>query len=278
MSIIIATNNVALAVNRHLASTTEQLGKSYQRVASGQRINNAGDDAAGLAIGERLRAEIRSMTQAERNANDGISFVQVAEGGMTEISSLIIRLRELGIQAASDTLGDHDRRIINQEGQSLIQEVDRLANVTEFNGTFLLNGKAAHGVLEFQVGIRNNDDDRIKFDASTLDVRAGQLGIDGLNFESIDGARDSLERVDDAMNKLFMSRASLGAMQNRLQSTVRSLDITKENLSFARSRITDTDFALETSELVRGNILQAAGISVLAQANALPGQALKLLN
>ncbi len=277
MGLRISTNIAAMTANRLLTHSTEEQNKTYQRLASGQRISQAGDDAAGLSISENLRAQIRSMTQAERNANDGISFAQVAEGGLTEINNITIRLRELAIQAGSDTIGDRERGFINQEVQSLTQEVDRIANVTTFNGTSLLNGQAPKGQLEFQVGIRNDNSDRIVFDANAIDVRANNLGIDSLNYESVDGARDALEKVDYATNKVLGNRASLGAIQNKLQSTVRNLGVSKENLAIARSRIADTDIASETSELVRGNILQSAGIAVLAQANTAPTQALKLL-
>ncbi len=266
-----------MAASRALSHTSENLAKSYERLSSGQRITRAGDDAAGLSISENLRAQIRSMGQAERNANDGISFAQVAEGGLTEIGNILIRLRELGVQAASDTIGDRERGFINQEVQSLMQEVDRIANVTTFNGTPLLNGQAQKAELQFQVGIRNDATDRILFNAQENDVRVSSLGIDGMSYDSIDGAREALDKVDDAVGKVLASRARLGAMQNKLQSTVNNLAVTKENLSAARSRIADTDIAFETSELVRGNILQSAGISVLAQANNAPSQALKLL-
>lgn len=277
MGLNITTNVASMSTNRALSRSTDDLNKSYQRLATGQRITQSSDDAAGLSISENLRAQIRSMNQAERNANDGISFAQVAEGGLTEISNIMIRLRELGIQAASDTIGDRERGFINQEVTSLVQEVDRIANVTTFNGTPLLNAQAPKGQLEFQVGIRNNDADRIVFDSNSNDVRADALGIAGLNFESTDSAREGLDKIDEAISKIFSSRASLGAAQNKLQSTVRNLGVAKENLAIARSRIADTDIAQETSELVRGNILQSAGISVLAQANSAPTQALKLL-
>lgn len=277
MGLRISTNIAAMMTNRALSHSTEEQAKSYQRLASGQRITQAADDAAGLAIAENLRAQVRSMGQAERNANDGISFIQVAEGGLTEISNIMIRMRELGIQAASDTIGDRERGFINQEVQSLLKEVDRISNVTNFNGTPLLNAQAPKGILEFQVGIRSAENDRINFDARAIDSRVESLGIEGIEFESVDSARESLDKIDDAMSKVFKSRASLGAMQNKLQSTVRNISVAKENLSIARSRIADTDVASETSELVRGNILQSAGIAVLAQANSAPTQALKLL-
>ncbi len=267
----------AMAANRALNITNQGQAKSYQRLSSGQRITEASDDAAGLSISENLRAQIRSMTQAERNANDGISFAQVAEGGLTEIANILIRLRELGVQAGSDTVGDRERGFINDEAQSLIAEMDRIANVTSFNGTPLLNGQSDKGVLQFQVGIRNDEADRITFNAGENDLRASALGVEGLNYTDIDGALSALDTVDQAVGQVFSARARLGAMQNKLHATVNNIGIMKENLAQARSRIADTDIATETSELVRSNILQAAGISVLAQANTAPTQALKLL-
>jgi len=277
MGLRISTNIPSLATTRILSHAAEEQSKSYQRLSSGQRITQAADDAAGLSISESLKSQIRSMGQAERNANDGISFVQVAEGGITEVSNIMTRLRELGIQAASDTIGDRERGFIHQESKQLVQEVDRIANVTSFNGTTLLNGQAKKGQLDFQVGIHNHETDRIQFDSNSLDIRSGTLGIESLSYDSIDGARDGLEKIDEAMGKVLSVRASIGAMQNKLQSTVRNLGVARENLSIANSRIADTDIATETSELVRGNILESAGIAVLAQANAAPTQVLKLL-
>ena len=277
MGLRISTNLSSMAASRLLVKNSEDQNKSYERLSSGQRINHSGDDAAGLAIAENLRSEIRSMGQAERNANDSISFAQVAEGGLTEISSILIRLRELGIQAASDTIGDRERGFINEEVKSLMQEVDRISNVTSFNGTPLLNGQSSKGKLSFQVGIQNTKEDRIEFDTEAYDVRSNVLGIHSLSFDTVEGAYDGMGKLDEAMGKVLSIRSSLGAMQNKLQSAVRSLNLTKENLSIARSRIADTDIASETSELVRTNILQAAGIAVLAQANTAPAQALKLI-
>jgi flagellin len=267
----------AMAANRALSHSSEDQKKVYQRLATGNRINEAGDDAAGLSISENLRGQIRGMSQAERNANDGISFAQVAEGGLSEVGNMLIRMRELSVQASSDTVGDKERAFIHKEVSSLVEEVDRIANTTNFNGTQLLNGQAEKDTLEFQVGIRNKAEDRIQFKANENDVRAATLGIDGLDYTSIDGARDAMDKVDEAVNKVFGSRATLGAMQNKLHATVNNLGVAKENLSQARSRIADADIAAETSELVRGNILQSAGISVLAQANTAPMAALKLL-
>ncbi|MBU6375743.1 MAG: flagellin FliC, partial [Bdellovibrionales bacterium] len=225
---------------------------------------------------ENLRAQIRSTGEAEKNANNGISLVQVAEGGLSEVGNILVRLRELSIQAASDTIGDKERGFINQEVQSLTAEVDRIANVTTFNGTPLLNGQGK-SQLELQVGIRSDEHDRIGFNVSENDVRADALGISGVKSETIDDARSSIDAVDSALNRVSETRARLGAMQNKLHSTANNLTIGKENLMAARSRISDTDIAEETSNLVRENILQQAGIAVLAQANQNPMSALKLL-
>ncbi len=277
MGLRIATNGAAMIAGRILSNSMREQSKSYQRLSSGERITQASDDAAGLSIAENLRSQIRSMSQAERNANDGISFTQVAEGAMNEIGNILIRLRELGIQAASDTVGDRERGFIHTEAQGLLQEIDRIASVTSFNRVPLLSGEASKDKLEFQVGVENGESSRIAFDVGGLDSRTGTLGIDGLSYETISSSREAFEKVDEAMTKLFRNRASLAAMQNNLQSTVRNIAIAKENLSIARSQIADTDVAAETSELVRSNILHAAGVAVLAQANQVPSQALKLL-
>ncbi len=277
MGLRISTNIASLAAQRALQGTSEKQAKTYQRLASGNRITNAGDDAAGLSISENLRAQIRSIHQAERNAQDGVSFVQVAEGGMNEVQNILIRLRELTIQAASDTIGDRERGFINEEYQSLTGELDRIANVTNFNGTPLLNGQAHKAELEIQVGIRNDEADRIIFNAAEADVRADSLGVSGSGTASIEDARASINVVDEALGHVSGRRAKMGAMQNKLQSTINNLAIEKENLSAARSRIADTDVAFETSQLVQTSILQQAGVAVLAQANNMPKLALNLL-
>ena len=274
MGLRISTNIASMAASRALANSSTEQAKSFQRLATGNRVVNSADDSAGLSIAENLRAQIRSLGQAERNANDGISFIQVAEGGMNEISNMLVRMRELAIQGASDTVGDTERGFIDKEIQSLKQEVDRIANVTAFNGTPLLNGKAGKE-LHFHVGARKED--HIGWDPANYDVQAGKLGIDGLDYKSIDGARDAIDSIDKALAQVMGSRAELGANQNKLQSTINNLAISRENYSAARSRIMDTDLSTETSQLVRGNILQQAGIAVLGQANTAPSQALRLL-
>jgi len=276
MGLRVSTNMAAVSANRILSKTNESQNKSFQRLSSGARITQAGDDAAGLSISENLRAQIRSTSEAEKNANNGISLVQVAEGGLSEVGNILIRVRELSIQAASDTIGDKERGFINQEVQSLTAEVDRIANVTTFNGTQLLNGQGKSS-LELQVGIRSDVTDRITFNVAENDVRADALGVDSVKTESIEDARAAIDVVDSALNKVSETRARMGAMQNKLQSTTNNLAITNENLVAARSRIADANIAEETSNLVRENILQQAGIAVLAQANQHPMSALKLL-
>ncbi len=277
MGLRIGTNIASMAAQRNLSKTSLEEQKIFGRLASGNRINSAGDDAAGLSISENLNAQIRSLKQAERNANDGISFVQVAEGGLSEVGNILVRLRELSIQAASDTVGERERGFIDKEYQSLKQEVDRIANVTNFNGTPLLNGMAPKDTLEFQVGARNNQADRISFAVGEFDVRTDRLGISGISATSIDSARDSIENLDEAISKVTGARAGLGAMQNKLQSTVNNLSIAKENSANARSRVMDADIAEEATAMAQKQILTHAGVSVLAQANSSPQMALKLL-
>jgi flagellin len=215
------------------------------------------------------------MKMAQRNANDGISFVQTAEGGINEVSNILIRLRELSVQAASDTVGDAERGFLNKEVQSLKGEVDRISKVTNFNGTNLLSGEGK--ILTFQVGHEAGEMNRIEFDPAKTNVSANALGITGVNLSSKDGALDALGNLDEAIKRVNENRSELGAMQNRLHSSSNSLGISIENLSDARSRIMDTDIAAETSNLAKNNILQQAGIAVLAQANSSPNSALKLL-
>jgi flagellin len=277
MGLRIGTNIASMAAQRNLAKNTVEEQKTFNRLASGNRINSAGDDAAGLSISENLNAQIRSMKQAERNANDGISFVQVAEGGLSEVGNILTRLRELSIQASSDTIGDRERGFIDKEYQSLKQEIDRIANVTNFNGTPLLNGEAKKDNLEFQVGARNNQADRIQFDIHEYNVKTNKLGVDGISAASIDSARDSIDKLDEAIARVSGSRAGLGAIQNKLQSTTNTISVATDNLSQARSRIADADIATETTSLAQHQILQQAGVAVLAQANSAPQLALKLL-
>jgi len=276
MGLRIATNTTALNAQRQMAITRGNLDKSLERLASGSRINHAGDDAAGLAISENLRAQVRGIRQAKRNASDGVSLIQVSEGGLNEISNMLVRLRELGIQAASDTIGDTERQFVDREFQSLKQEMDRIANITQFNGTPLLNGKA--GIFEIQVGTKNNPIlDRVVYNGERSDASLDALKLGGESVATKQGAQLSLSVIDDALVRVNSIRADLGAMQNRLQSTINNLAISDENLSAANSRIRDTDMAEEVSEMTKDNILMQSGISVLSHANNTSQATLKLL-
>ncbi|MFL5813879.1 MAG: flagellin [Bdellovibrionia bacterium] len=277
MGLRIATNITSLNAQRQMAITRGNLDKSLERLASGSRINHAGDDAAGLAISENLKAQIRGIRQAKRNSLDGVSLIQVSEGGLNEISNILTRLRELSIQAASDTIGDTERGFTDREFQSLKQEIDRISNVTNFNGTPLLNGKA--GIFEIQVGTHNNPIlDRIVYNGERSDSSLDALKLGGESVATKQGAQLSLSVIDDALVRVNSIRADLGALQNRLQSTINNLAISDENLSAANSRIRDTDMAEEVSEMTKNNILMQSGISVLGQANSTSQGALKLLS
>jgi flagellin len=275
MGLRVATNVPSLTVQRNIQATQKDLNRSLARLSSGQRVVTAADDAAGLSISQNLDAEIRGLKQANRNANDGVSFVQTAEGSLNEVSNILIRLRELGVQASSDTIGDAERGFLDKEYQSLKSEVDRIAQSTNFNGRQLLNGTG--GDLSFQVGTHKGENERIIYKTAEANVSTSKIGIGSAAVSSKDNALDSLEEVDGAIRTVNEYRAGLGAMQNRLQSTANNLSIHIENLSDARSRIADTDIAEEASKLARASVLQNAGIAVLAQANAAPTSALKLL-
>ncbi len=276
MGMRINTNIAAINGQRALEKANNDKSASFEKLASGQRINKAGDDAAGLAISEKLKAHIRGTKQAERNASDGISMIQVAEGGMNEVSNILVRLRELSVQAASDTVGDVERGFTDKEYQHLVSEVDRIANSTSFNGTHLLKGEG--DALEFQVGIHNDaENDRLSYAPEDTNASASAIGIDGTTVSSKADAQGNLEKIDEAIATISSNRAGLGALQNRLSSTVNSLQIQNENLSAANSRIRDTDYAQATADMTKGNILTSSGTSVLAQANVSQQGALKLI-
>ncbi len=276
MGLRISTNVASLNAQKNLAFTQRASERSLARMSSGMRINQAADDAAGLAISEQLKGQIRGLRQASRNANDGVSLVQVAEGGLNEVSNMLIRLRELGVQAASDTIGDTERKFVDVEYQQLKSEVQRISEVTSFNGKDLLNGTG--GVLDIQVGTHNDAfKDRLSFNASAANSSLESLGLVAEGTATKEMAQVSIDAIDKAIVSVNAIRANFGAMQNRLQSTMSNLAISDENLSAANSRIRDTDVAAESSELTRNNILMQAGISVLSQANASSQMALKLL-
>ncbi len=276
MGLRINTNVASLNAQRNLRGTRLSMNKSLEKLSSGQRINRAGDDAAGLAISENLKAQVRGLKQAERNAEDGISLVQIAEGALSEVSNILIRLRELSVQAASDTIGATERKFLNVEFEQLTSEIDRIANSTEFNRVPLLNGTGA--VFDIQIGTRNDPiSDRLTFDASSADVNVAALGLNLASVADKISAQNSLSAIDQAIISVSGIRADFGALQNRLQSTVNNIAVSIENLSAANSRVRDTDVAAETAELTRNNILMSAGTSVLSQANASTKTALGLI-
>lgn len=276
MGLRISTNVQSLNAQRSLYSTQLNASRSMARLSSGFRINQAADDAAGLAISENLKGQIRGMRQANRNANDGISLVQVAEGSLNEVSNMLIRLRELGVQASSDTIGDTERKFLDVEYQQLKSEIQRVTESTEFNGYELLSGTG--GMIDIQVGV-NNDPfrDRISFNSSAANASVDALGLTAESLASKESAQLSLSTVDQALTSVNAIRANFGALQNRLASTSNNLLVAEENFSAANSRIRDTDVAAETSEMTRNNILLQAGISILGQANQTQQLALKLL-
>jgi flagellin len=277
MGLRINTNTASLNAQRNLYGTKIEMDKSLEKLSSGYRINRAGDDAAGLAISENLRGQLRGLKMAKRNAEDGVSMIQVAEGGMQEISNILIRLRELGVQAASDTIGPVERQLLDVEFQQLLDEVDRIADSTEFNGTPLLSGTGA--ILDFQVGTRNDPNiDRLSFDASKADANSAALGVNLTSVSDKASAQNSLSSIDEAIVAVSAMRADFGAMQNRLMSTINNLAISLENMAAANSRIRDVDVAEETANLTKQNILLQAGTSVLAQANQTAKASLQLLN
>lgn len=297
MGLRIRTNVQALNAQRRLEGVTNQMGESMAKLASGYRINKAADDAAGLAISENNRGELRSLSQAKRNANDGVSMLQVAEGGMNEVSNILIRLKELSVQAASDTIGNVERSFSNREYTELVQEIDRITASTEFNGVKLLQGDELNGSENFTIHVGAGDKEGV--DTMSINLKGMAIsatGENGLNLSSEgaqigpgmdenamessftrDQAAGKLKEIDSALEKISSIRSEIGAKQNRLNATISNLAITHENVSAANSRIRDVDYASETAEFTQSKILQQSGMSVLAQANNLPEMALNLL-
>lgn len=277
MGLRINTNAGSLAAQRSLTNNQRALNNNLRKLSSGYRITRASDDAAGLAISEKLRADIRSNRQAKRNAGDGISMIQTAEGAISEISNIIVRLRELAVQSATDTLSDNERSFSDIEFQQLTDEIERISQSTSFNGKTLLNGSA--GLLEFQIGGKNDPNlDRLQFDFSQANTSVFSLGIGGFSIGQKLGAQNALSGLDQALTQVNGVRAKMGAFQNRMESIITNLSIADENLSEANSRVRDLDIAQETAEMAKNNILVQSGASVLSQSNATPGVALKLLS
>ncbi|MBS1984002.1 MAG: flagellin FliC [Bdellovibrionales bacterium] len=276
MGMRINTNMTSVNAQRNLRLNNSALGASSEKLSSGSRINKSADDAAGLAISENLNGSIRSFQQSGRNAQDGISFIQVAEGGMNEVSSMVTRLRELGVQAASDTIGQNERGYLDKEAQQLKLEIQRIAQGTEYNGTKLLNGEGEK--LDFQIGIKNDEFlDRISYNPAETNVGVDALGLSGIDYTSKTGAQEALSQLDASLIVLNGNRASLGALQNRLVSTIANTEVAVENFSAAKSRIRDADFGEVSANLARDTVKTQATTSILAQANQSTGMALKLL-
>ncbi|NLH49776.1 MAG: flagellin FliC [Myxococcales bacterium] len=267
------TNNIqSLNAQRQINKSNNGLAKSLERLSSGLRINKAGDDAAGLAISEKLRSNIRALNQASRNSSDGISLVQTAEGAMDEINNMLVRMKELAEQASTGTVGEEERAYLSGEYTALYDEISRISDATKFNDTNLLDGSLD---VDIQIGV--SDDATTDVLNITVDaVDSGTLGLTA-NISSVANAQDALSTVSSAISTISSTRASLGALQNRLESVVNNIDTVVENLSSAESRIRDADVASETANLTKYSILVQAGVSILAQANQSPSVALSLL-
>lgn len=275
MGLRIQTNIASVNAQRNLRVNSSGLDRAMERLSSGYRINKSMDDVAGLAISESMRGQLKALGQAERNAQDGISFVQVAEGGLNESSNILNRIRELSTQAASDTIGQKERGFVDIEVQQLKQELDRIAKTTEYVGTNLLDGSAKK--LDFQVGMKGDEKNSISFDAGAANATISALGVSGVNVRDKSSAKATLDAIDDAISKVASMRAGFGAIQSRMSTTVNNLSTYRENLSAANSRIKDADMAEEAANLARTNILQQAGVATLAQANVSNNLALKLI-
>ncbi len=272
MSLFIATNVASLNAQSNLAHTQINLQTSFARLSSGYRINSAADDAAGLGISDSMVAQIRSYSVAERNANDGISMSQTADGAGAQVTSMLQRMRELSVQAANGSLQDADRANANVEFQALVSEIDRVASTTQFNGISLLTGASTIG---FQVGIGTTSSDMVNVKFG--DFTAATLGVSGKDVTSAANSLTSITAIDTALASVATERATFGAVVNRFQSTVQNLQSMRTNLSAANSRIRDVDVAEETASMARSQVLSQAGAAVLAQANQAPQLALSLL-
>lgn len=275
MGLRINTNIASQEAQKNLRASNGQQEAEFAKLSSGKRITKSADDAAGLAIAKKMEAETKGLRVAGRNANDAISLVQVAEGGLNETGNILTRLRELSIQAGSDTVGEAERGYLSLEYEQLVQEADRISKTTQFGGRSLLRGEG--DVMQFQVGSYGTEDNRIEFDAGATDASAENLGISGTNLRDKADAIDNLERIDQAINKVSAFRANFGSIQSRLQTTINNIDVSVLNQEAARSRIEDVDVADSTAKLASAQIKNAAGISTLAQANQLGSSALRLI-
>lgn len=275
MGLRIATNIASQQVQKNLREVSVEGSGSLNKLSSGKRITKAADDAAGLAIAKNLEAQTRGLRAATRNANDGISLVQTAEGGLNETSNILTRLRELTVQASSDTVGEEERGFLDQEYQQLSTEIDRIAESTVFNGSNLLNGTGEE--KDIQVGAFDGEQNRITFDASQTNATSSSIGIGGTAIGDKDSARSAMSEIDGAIGNVSGYRANLGAIQSRLESTVANLEVQTLNQDAARSVIQDVDVALESAKLASNTVIKQSAISTLVQANSIPNQALRLI-
>ncbi|MEN9528325.1 MAG: hypothetical protein RI932_198 [Pseudomonadota bacterium] len=305
MGLRIASNVQALTAQRNLNATTEANNASMEKLASGFRINKAADDSAGLAISEKLKADIRGINMARRNASDGVSLIQTAEGGLNEVGNILGRLRELAVQSSSDTIGDTERGFLNKEFSQLKNEITRIAKSTEYNGTLLIGGELGNSdenlaarsngyPLEIQIGknyfasVDSKDQaapvNVLRIDLQDINSTVGESGLnlgeapeEGAQVSNKESAQSSIGLIDNAITKISGYRSTLGALQNRLNSAMSNLSVQSENANAANSRIRDTDFADESAKLTQTNILKQSGVAVLSQANQTPQLALRLL-
>jgi len=275
MAISVVTNVSSLRAQRNLSKTHDALGQHVNRLSSGLRINRAGDDAAGSAISSQMTAYEQGLKQASRNSNDGISLIQTAEGAMNEVGGIVTRMRELAVQASNEgTMDTTERGYLDQEFQLLESELDRIVDVTEYNGQKLVDGSISTGV-SFQVGMRNTGNDRISI--SIAQSSSTKLGLNDETLSSSTGAQKAITALDTALQTINTTRGTLGATQNRLEMTMSNLGVMHENTAAGNSRIKDVDVASETAAFTRSQILSQAGTSMLAQANSLPQSALALI-
>lgn len=277
MGLRIGTNVPAYRMQQSMRVTRRDLDRAMQRLSTGYRINKAADDVAGTAISDTFRGQMRGMSKASQNAQDGISLMQIAEGSLGEVNNILVRMRELAMQSSTDTIGDRERQLVEIEYSNMLEEIDRIAETTQFNGIPLLSGQGR--VMDFQVNTKNSAlGDRVSFDAGKADIRTTTMGLDMTGAMDKQTAQESLEVIDQAIRHVVETRASFGALTNRLTSTIENLSASLENSAAANSRIRDADIAAESSELAKRNIMLQAGTSMLAQANQQGNLALNFLN
>jgi flagellin len=275
MAIVVNSNTTSMNALGNLNKTNRGLTSTFARISSGLRINSAKDDSAGLAVAENLQSEYQSLKQAQRNTHDGISVIQTAEGATNEVGDILKRMRELAVQSSSETLANSERSYIQDEFSQLTQEVDRIAAVTEFNGIAL--GDNTNSKLNVQVGIQNTSNDRIAIDLGDLRGSTLQIDTGNVNLSNVASAQAALETIDTALDSVNTYRSDYGAVQNRLESALNNLETYTENIAASESRIRDADYAFETAEMSKYNIMQQAGMAILGQANGISQGALRLI-